>query len=124
MPEASEDDSPPLCPECHHVQLKMPLITFIVEDMFLKDNKHDRPLYYLFPEIELEHEYDPKPQLSNSILLPDLIMTPVSSPDFNPSLESTLDSVAAHREIESPIFMIIILNLTNFILLKVLLTNW
>ena len=46
MPEASEDDSQSLCPECNHVQLKMPAITFTVEDMLLKDNKHDRPLYY------------------------------------------------------------------------------
>jgi len=46
MPEASEDDSQPLCPECHHVQPKIPSITFITEDMLLKDNKHDLPLYY------------------------------------------------------------------------------
>jgi len=46
MPEASEDDSQPLCPEFHHVQLKMPAITFTTEDMLLKDNKHYRPLYY------------------------------------------------------------------------------
>ena len=46
MPEVSEDDSQPLCPECHHAQLKMPAITFTTEDMLLKDNKHDRPLYY------------------------------------------------------------------------------
>ena len=31
-------------------------------------------------------------------------MTPVSSFDFNPSLESTLDPMPVHREIESPIF--------------------
>ena len=59
---------------------------------------------YPFPEIELENEYDPEPKLSNSILLPDSIMTPVSSPDFNPSSESTLDPVPVHRKIESPIF--------------------
>jgi len=46
MLKASEDDSQALCPECHHVQPKMPTITFIAEDMLLKDNKHDRPLYY------------------------------------------------------------------------------
>jgi len=46
IPEASENDTQPLCPKCHHVQLKMPAITFTAEDMFLKDNKHDRPLYY------------------------------------------------------------------------------
>ena len=46
MPDASEDNSLTLCPECHHIQPKMPAITFTAEDMFLKDNKHDRPLYY------------------------------------------------------------------------------
>jgi len=59
---------------------------------------------YPFPEIELENEYDRDPQLDNSILLLDSIMTPVSSPDFNPSPESTLDPVPVHREIESPTF--------------------
>jgi len=44
--EASEYNSQPLCPECHHVQLKIPAITFTTKDMLLKDNKHDRPLYY------------------------------------------------------------------------------
>ena len=57
---------------------------------------------YPFPEIELE--YDPKPQLGDLILHPDSIMTPVSSLDFNPSPESTLDLVPVHRENESPIF--------------------
>ena len=47
-------------------------------------------------------------------------MTPVSSPDFNLFPESTLDPVPIHHEIESSI----ILNLTNFMLLKVPLTNW
>jgi len=47
MPDASEDNSLTLCPECHHIQPKMPAITFTAEDMFLKDNKHDRPLYYI-----------------------------------------------------------------------------
>jgi len=46
MPEISEDDSQPLCYECHHIQLKVPAITFTDEDMLLKDNKHDGPLYY------------------------------------------------------------------------------
>ena len=59
---------------------------------------------YPFPEIELEHEYDPELPLDDSILLPDSIMTPLSSPDFNLFLESTLDSVPIHNEIESPIF--------------------
>ena len=55
------------------------------------------------PEIELENEYDHEPQLSDSILLPDPIMTPVSSPDFD-FLESTLDPEPIPYEIESPIF--------------------
>ena len=76
------------------------------------------------PEIELENEYDHKLELSDSILLPDSIMTLVSTPDFNLFPELTLDPVPFHREIESQSFMIIILNLTNFILLKVPLTNW
>ena len=79
---------------------------------------------YPFPEIELENEYDSKPQLGNSILLPDSIMTPVFSPDFNPSPESTLDPVPVQREIESPIFYDHHVELNQFILLKVLLTNW
>ena len=59
---------------------------------------------YPFPEIELEHEYDHEPQLSDSILQPDSIMTPVSSPDFNLFPESTMNPVPIHHEIESPIF--------------------
>ena len=41
-------------------------------------NDIDSLASYSFPEIELENEYDPEPQLSDSILLPDSIMTPVS----------------------------------------------
>jgi len=46
MSEAYADESQILYPECHHVQPKMPAITFTAEDMLLKDNKYDRPLYY------------------------------------------------------------------------------
>jgi len=46
MPETPKDDTQPLCSECHHVQSKIPAITFTAEDMLLKDNKHNRPLYY------------------------------------------------------------------------------
>ena len=42
--------------------------------------------------------------IGDSILLPDSIITPVSSPDFNLFLESTLDLVPIHHEIKSPIF--------------------
>ena len=59
---------------------------------------------YPFPEIELENKYDPETQLSDSILLHDSIMTPMSSPDFNLFPESTLDPVPIHNEIESPTF--------------------
>jgi len=46
MRETPQDDTQSLCSECHHVQPKVPAITFTAEDMLLKDNKHDRPLYY------------------------------------------------------------------------------
>jgi len=46
MPETPGDDTQPLCSECHHIQSKVPAITFTAEDMLLKDNKHDRPLHY------------------------------------------------------------------------------
>ena len=66
------------------------------------ENEIDILVSYSFPEIELE--YDPESQLGDSILLPDSIMTPVSSPHFNLFPESTLDPVSIHHEIESPIF--------------------
>ena len=68
------------------------------------ENDIDSLASYTLPEIELENDYDHEPQLSDSILLPDSIMTPVSSPDFNLFPESTLDPVPIHHEIESPIF--------------------
>ena len=83
-----------------------------------KVNEHKRA------EIEFENEYDHEPQLSDSILLPDSIMTPVSSPDFNFFPQLTLDPVSVHNEIESPIFDDHHIELDHFILLKVLLTNW
>ena len=46
----------------------------------------------------------PKPQLGDSILLPDSIMTPVSSSNFSLFFESTLDPVPIYHEIELPIF--------------------
>ena len=57
-----------------------------------------------FCGIELHEEYDLEPQLSDSILLSDSIMTPVSLPDFNLFPESTLDPFPIHNEVESPIF--------------------
>ena len=59
---------------------------------------------YPFPEIELEHKYDPELQLGNSISLSDSILTEVFLPEFRPFPESVLDSVPVHCEIESPIF--------------------
>jgi len=47
MSEATEDDSQPLCPKCHHVQPKMPAITFTAEDMLLKDNNWIDPCIIL-----------------------------------------------------------------------------
>ena len=58
---------------------------------------------YPFPEIELDLECDPEPHVSNSIALFDSIMTPISLPDFFSILESTLNLVPVHREMESPI---------------------
>jgi len=46
MLETPENDTQPLCFECHHVHSNVPAITFTVEDMLLKDNKHDQHLYY------------------------------------------------------------------------------
>ena len=46
MPETPKDDRQPLCYECHRIQSKIHAITFTAEDMLLKNNKHDRPLYY------------------------------------------------------------------------------
>ena len=34
------------CPRCHLVQQQVPCITFTPEDMLLKDNRHDKTLYY------------------------------------------------------------------------------
>ena len=59
---------------------------------------------YPFFEIELKHEYDPEPQIGNSVPLSDSIMTLVFLPDFNPFSESVLDPVPIHHEIESPLF--------------------
>jgi len=59
---------------------------------------------YPFPEIELEHECDPEPQLNNLISLFDSILTLVSLPDFNRFPDSVLNPVPVHRKIESPIF--------------------
>ena len=48
------------------------------------ENHLDILASYPFLEIELKFESDPEPQVGNSILLFDSIMTPVSLPDFFP----------------------------------------
>jgi len=58
---------------------------------------------YPFPQIEIELESDPKPQVGNFISHFDSIMTPVSLPDFFSIPESTLNPIPVHLEIESPI---------------------
>ena len=58
---------------------------------------------YPFSEIEIEHECDPEPHVHNSISLFYSIMTQISLPDFFQILESILNPVPVHREIESPI---------------------
>ena len=71
---------------------------------------------YPFPEIELKHEYDPESQLGNSISLPNSVMTEVFLPDFSlffPSQHWILCQSIVKLNHQS--FMIIILNLTNFI---------
>ena len=78
---------------------------------------------YPFLEIEFEHEYDHEPQLSNSISLPDFIMIRCfyQISDFFLSQHWILCQSIVKLNHQS--FMIIILNLTNFILLKVPLIN-
>ena len=46
VPVIPFNDNETPCPQCHLVQRQVLSITFILEDMLLKDNKHDRPLYY------------------------------------------------------------------------------
>ena len=57
-----------------------------------------------FPEIEIEPECESEPHIDNSISLFGSIMTLVSLPDFFSILESTLNPVPVHHEIELPIF--------------------
>jgi len=47
MLEIPRGDTQPSCSECHHVQSKIHATTFTTEDMLLKDNNHDRSLYYI-----------------------------------------------------------------------------
>jgi len=45
VPAIPTNDNVTLCPQCHWVPRKVLSITFTPEDMLLKDNKYDRPLY-------------------------------------------------------------------------------
>ena len=68
------------------------------------ENHIDILASYFFLEIEIEHESDLEPQVGSSISLFDSIMTLVSLPHFFSILESTLNPISIHHEIESPIF--------------------
>ena len=46
VPSIPTDDNGASCPQCHMVQHQVPCITFTLKDILLKDNRHDRPLYY------------------------------------------------------------------------------
>ena len=88
------------------------------------ENHIDILASYLFLETELGNEYDSEPQLGDSILLPDSIMTSVSSPDFKLFPESTFDHVPIHREIDSPIFYYKQIELDQFHTFECPITNW
>ena len=45
VPIPTKDDRAS-CPQCHILQQQVSCITFTPEDMFLKDNQHERLLYY------------------------------------------------------------------------------
>ena len=109
-----------------HLEIESPIIhdDHIELDQFHSfENSIDKLASSHFCGIELHEEYDLEPQLRDSILFPDSIMTPVSLPDFNPFPESTLDLFPIHNELNHPSLRII-LNLPNSLLLKVPLTNW
>jgi len=44
VPAILTNDNETPWPQCHLVHQQGPSITFTLEDMLLKDNKHDRPL--------------------------------------------------------------------------------
>ena len=46
VPSISTDDNKTSCPQCDLVQQQVPCITFTPENMLLKDNRHNPPLYY------------------------------------------------------------------------------
>ena len=70
------------------------------------ENHLDILASYPFPEIELELESDPEPQVGNSTSIFDSIMTPISLPDFLSILESTLNPIPVHYEMNHQYLMI------------------
>ena len=56
-----------------------------------------------FNKIELEHECDPDPQLCDSVLIFEFILTPSSLPNLNPIPESMLSLEPIILEHEPPI---------------------
>jgi len=88
------------------------------------ENPIDILASYPFPEIELEHEYDPESQLGNSISLPDSIITEVFLPNFRIFPCQYWILCESIMILNHQSFMINKLNLTNFILLNVPLTYW
>ena len=63
----------------------------------------DKLASFHFKKIELEYEYDPDPQLCDSILIFDSMLTLVSLPNLDPILEPTLIHVPIELKIEPPI---------------------
>ena len=90
-----------------HCEIESPIIYddhIDLDQFYTFESPIDKLASSLFCGIELHEECDLEPQLSDSILFPDSIMTPVSLPDFNLFPESTLDPAQIHNEVESPIF--------------------
>ena len=69
---------------CFENQDSMSAYPFELDQTSNFKNPIDIMASYSFSKIELEHEYDPEPQLDNTISLPDSIMTEVFLPDFRP----------------------------------------
>jgi len=63
----------------------------------------DKLVSFHFNKIELEHECNPGPQLYDSILIFESMLTPVSLPKLDPFSEPTLIPVSIDFEIEPPL---------------------
>ena len=77
--------------------------TFELDQSLSYESRLDILASYPFPEIAIEPDSDPEPQVGVSFSLFDLIMTPVTLSDFFSIPESTLNPVPVYREIELPI---------------------